>query len=103
MLSQDRRKTGDTPRDLTVTRVRQQGTRRRPQDMLRIRMLTAIPIPARMSTPIPGLTCTVIRTTTAAGGSKQRQIKPVHGGAQNPAICIALYLKGRSIMVAITQ
>ena len=82
---------------------RQQRMRRRPQDMLRIPMLTATRIPARMSMRTPGLMCTVIRTTTAAGGSKQGKAKSVHGGAKSPAICIALYLKGRFIKVAITQ
>jgi hypothetical protein len=94
---------GRTQRGPTVTPVRQQRTRRRPRDMLRIRMLTAIPIRARMSMRTPGLMCTVIRTTTAAIGNKQGKAKAVHGGAKSPAICIALYLKGRSIKVAITQ
>ena len=96
---------GRYPWSLTVTAilVRQQRMRRRPQDMLRIPMLTATRIPARMSMRTPGLMCTVTRTTTAAGGSKQGKAKSVHGGAKSPAICIALYLKGRFIKVAITQ
>jgi hypothetical protein len=83
MLSQDRRK-GDTQRGLTVTPVRQQRTRRRPQGMLRTRMLTAIPIRARMSMPTLGRMCTVIPTTTAAIDSSQGKQNHFMAGPKAP-------------------